>query len=113
MTILKEKFQFAWYYRIDMFNRVIFVFLISSILFCNGFVTEAFSQNNNIGIGTLTPAPSALLDIDASPGNNKGVLVPRMTALQRLAIPAPANSLLVFDTDSACFFYYNAISKSW
>src|ERR1035437_8690486 len=71
------------------------------------------AQNNNVGIGTLTPAASALLDIDASPANNKGVLIPRMTALQRLAIPAPANSLLIFDTDSACFFYWNAISAGW
>jgi len=71
------------------------------------------AQNNNIGIGTLTPAPSALLDIDASPANNKGVLVPRMTANQRLAIPFPANSLLVFDTDSACFFYWNALGANW
>lgn len=73
----------------------------------------SFSQNNNIGIGTLTPAPSALLDIDASAGNNKGMLVPRLTAVQRIAIPSPANSLLVFDIDSACFFYFNAVTSSW
>ena len=92
--------------------------LLSSIiifLFINFFIfpTGSFSQNNNVGIGTLTPAPSALLDVDANPANNKGVLIPRMTAVQRLAIQAPANSLLVFDTDSACFFYWNAISTSW
>ncbi len=73
----------------------------------------SLAQNNNVGIGTLTPAPSALLDINAAPANNKGVLIPRMTALQRLAIPSPANSLLVFDTDSACFLYYNAVTLNW
>lgn len=72
-----------------------------------------FAQSNNVGIGTLTPAPSALLDIDAAPGNNKGILIPRLTAIQRLAISAPANSLLVFDTDSSCFFYWNATTSNW
>ena len=72
-----------------------------------------FAQNNNIGIGTLNPAPSALLDIDASPSNNKGILVPRLTAIQRLAILSPANSLLVFDTDSMCYFFYRAPANSW
>lgn len=75
--------------------------------------TSSFAQNNNVGIGTLSPKTSALLDIDASPANNKGVLIPRLTAVQRLAIPSPANSLLVFDTDSACFFYWKAVSSSW
>lgn len=75
--------------------------------------STCFAQNNNVGIGTLSPSSSALLDIDASPANNKGVLVPRMTAIQRIAIPSPANSLLVFDTDSACFFYWNTMSSNW
>ncbi len=87
-------------------------FFFSSLLW-RGAGAEIIAQNNNVGIGTLIPKASALLDIDASPANNKGVLVPRMTALQRLAILSPANSLLVFDTDSACFFYWNSISSSW
>ncbi len=74
--------------------------------------TNCFGQNN-VGLGTLMPAPSAILDIDGSPANNKGLLIPRMTATQRLAIVSPANSLLVFDTDSACFFYWNSAAISW
>ncbi|MES2592170.1 MAG: hypothetical protein V4608_09815 [Bacteroidota bacterium] len=95
-------------------KKIVYVF---AIFFIFSFLIETesklFSQNNNVGIGTLTPAPSAILDIDASSGNNKGVLVPRMTSLQRLAIPSPANSLLVFDTDSACFFYWSSVASSW
>lgn len=91
--------------------------LIKKLVFIGAIIVfhsaKCAAQNNNVGIGTLTPAASALLDIDGSFGNNKGVLVPRMTALQRLAIPSPANSLLVFDTDSACFFYWNSVSTNW
>ena len=70
----------------------------------------SFSQNSNVGIGTLSPDASALLDINST---NKGVLVPRMTTAQRLAIPTPANALLVFDTDSNCFFFYKQSNTSW
>ncbi|MGB3948010.1 MAG: fibronectin type III domain-containing protein [Bacteroidia bacterium] len=71
------------------------------------------AQTNNVGIGTTTPHPSALLDIDASSTNNKGVLIPRLTAVQRLAIPSPANGLLVYDTDSACFLFWDAVVSNW
>lgn len=93
-------------------NRVSLLMLLSVILFLfpSGENGMSFAQNG-VGIGTLAPDPSALLDIDASPGNNKGVLIPRLTSVQRLAIPAPANSLLVYDTDSSCFFYWN--STNW
>lgn len=64
--------------------------------------TFGFSQNN-VGIGTTTPNPSAALDIVA---NDKGVLVPRMTTAQRTAIASPAEALLVYDTDADCFYYF-------
>ena len=70
-----------------------------------------FAQNNNVGIGTLTPNPSALLDVDASPANNKGVLVPRLNSMQMNSIPTPANGLIVYNTDSLCFCYFN--SSAW
>jgi hypothetical protein len=62
---------------------------------------------NNVGIGTITPAPSSLLDLQA---NDKGVLVPRMTTAQRIAIANPANALLVYDTDVDCFYYFKTVS---
>ena len=66
------------------------------------FVQISFAQNN-VGIGIPNPNPSAILDVTAS---DKGVLVPRMNAAQRLAIISPALSLLVFDTDSNCFYFW-------
>jgi hypothetical protein len=65
---------------------------------------------DNVGIGTNTPNPSAKLDVTA---NDKGVLIPRLTSAQRLAIPSPANGLLVYDTDADCFYYYVTASTSW
>ncbi|MEN9998635.1 MAG: hypothetical protein RI922_1625 [Bacteroidota bacterium] len=58
---------------------------------------------NNVGIGTTTPDPSAIVDMSAT---NKGMLVPRMTSAQRNAIVAPAEALLVYDTDVQCYFYF-------
>ena len=66
----------------------------------------------NIGINSTGAAPnnSAMLDIAS---NNKGLLIPRMTAVLRLSISSPANSLLVFDTDSSAFFMYNLPLTKW
>ena len=71
------------------------------------------AQTNSVGIGTTNPDPSAILDITASPLNNKGVLIPRLTTAQRLAIPSPAKGLLVFDSDIDCFFYWSSVSSTW
>ena len=65
---------------------------------------SAFAQNQNVGIGTTNPDASSLLELKST---NKGVLVPRLTTAQRLAIVNPANSLLVYDTTLGCFYYYN------
>jgi mRNA-degrading endonuclease RelE of RelBE toxin-antitoxin system len=50
-----------------------------------------------------TADSTALLDIKST---NKGVLVPRVTTLQRNEITNPATGLLVYDTDFNKFFYY-------
>jgi hypothetical protein len=39
---------------------------------------------------------------------NKGLLAPRMTAVQRTAISSPATGLIVYQTDGTTGFYYNA-----
>lgn len=62
---------------------------------------------NNIGIGTNTPAASSVLELSAQ---DKGFLVPRLTQAQRQAIVSPATGLLVFDLTSSCFFYFDGAS---
>src|ERR1051325_5193362 len=71
-------------------------------------VVDGFSQNNNVGIGTLAPNASSMLDVVST---SKGMLVPRMTTGQMNAIASPANGLIIYNTDSLCFCYYN--STAW
>ena len=74
------------------------------------FTGTLHAQNNNLGIGTATPDSSAMLEIQS---NDKGLLVPRLTTAERLAIPTPANALLVYDTDSMDYFYYKQPLSTW
>lgn len=53
--------------------------------------------NAQIGIGTSTPNPSAILDLTSI---TKGLLLPRMTALEQFAIVNPAIGLTIFNTTS-------------
>ena len=65
---------------------------------------------DNVGIGTNTPDASAILEMLSA---NKGVLAPRMNTVGMNAIVAPANSLLIYNTDSMCYCFYRAPSLSW
>ncbi|MBL7882831.1 MAG: hypothetical protein JNL69_02095, partial [Bacteroidia bacterium] len=71
-------------------------------------LTSAFAQNVAINNSGAAPNASAGLDIDF---NNRGLLIPRMTAAQRVAIATPATALLVYQTDAgtqgAGFYFYN------
>jgi hypothetical protein len=69
-----------------------------------------YFNDGSIGVGTSDINSSALLDINS---NNKGVLVPRMTTIQRNAITSTVNGLLVYDTDYSSFFYYNGTKSKW
>ncbi|MBK7031553.1 MAG: hypothetical protein IPH45_21200 [Bacteroidales bacterium] len=51
-----------------------------------------------------SPDNSSILDIKST---TKGLLVPRMTNAQRLAILNPANGLIIFQTDGNVGLYYN------
>ncbi len=75
---------------------VLFLSLIGNYVYAQGIAV------NNDG---TTASASAMLDVKST---TKGMLVPRMTAVQKNAISSPATGLLVYQTDStAGFFYYN------
>ncbi len=69
----------------------------------NGMLVEG-----QVGIGTTTPHPSAVLDLSSS---TQGLLIPRMTSAQRTDIVSPASGLLVFDTDLNSLAY--AADTGW
>lgn len=66
----------------------------------------AATTKAQIGIGTNTPNGKSILDLSST---TKGLLVPRMTATERIAInPAnPAKGLLVYDLDSSAYMSWN------
>ncbi|HEY0262597.1 MAG TPA: hypothetical protein VGB95_06190, partial [Chitinophagales bacterium] len=66
------------------------------------FCTPILFAQSNVGIGTSSPDNSSILELQS---NNQGFLVPRMSSVERLAISSPAIGLMVYDTDSSCFFY--------
>ena len=52
-------------------------------------------STGNVGIGTTSPAATALLDLTST---EKGFLPPRMTTIQRDAIVSPATGLEIYNT---------------
>lgn len=67
--------------------------------------SDAVYTAGSVGIGTAAPNASAQLDVTSTA---KGVLIPRMTQVQRDAIASPASGLLLYQTDNTPGFYnYN------
>ena len=65
----------------------------------------SYSALAQVGISATNTAPntSAMLDVSST---TKGLLIPRMTTLQKNAIPNKAEGLMVYDTDSKLFSYW-------
>lgn len=68
------------------------------------FLTIAQIANAQVGIGTINPDVSSILDIYSS---DKGVLLPRLSTQQRNAIHSPANGLIIYNTTTSNFNFYN------
>ncbi|MHB8392206.1 MAG: hypothetical protein ACYDBH_21955 [Acidobacteriaceae bacterium] len=72
------------------------------MLLCLLCATAAHAQN--VGISTATPDNSALLELRST---TQGLLPPRTSNTQMLAIVAPATGDLVYNTTYSTFYYYN------
>ena len=73
-------------------------------------ITQDGTGSGNVAINqTSTNAhPSAMLDIQPTLSNNKGLLIPRLTGAQTAGIASPALGLMVYVTDGAAGHYtYN------
>ncbi len=76
----------------------------------------ALQAQNSVGIGTAKPNPNAVLHLKST-NNNQGLLVPAVTGAQRNSpdfkgkLGAADTGLLVYDTDTQKFYYWN--SSDW
>lgn len=86
------------YFFSSMNVRILLLFFLFAVS------TQLFAQNQNVGIGTETPDDSAILDMVST---DQGVLVPRLSTAQRLAISNPGLGLLLYDTDEEAFFFHS------
>jgi hypothetical protein len=77
-------------------KKVFFILLL--------FAAAQLTNAQTVGIGTTTPNASAQLDVTST---TRGLLIPRMTSAQRLAITTPAAGLMVYETSTASFWFYN------
>ena len=78
-------------------NQDVFVFTNNTIKF-------TVKNDGKVGIGTASPATSALLDLTSTTGS---LLVPRMTTTQKNAL-TPANGMIVYDSTLDKFQGYEA-----
>lgn len=87
-------------------------YLILSLIIVFTLPSLLFAQSENVGINTTSPDNSAALHVTyvTTP---KGVLIPRLTTAQRGNIPTPTNALLIFNTTTNQFEYYDAGTTSW
>jgi hypothetical protein len=63
----------------------------------------SFAQSVGVNADGLPADASAMLDIRS---NSKGLLIPRMTEVERQGIPMPAKGLMLYQTDNTEGFYY-------
>src|SRR4030042_2875305 len=87
------------------------------IVFCAVLMVLAFGNQKILGQGAgisevapISPHASSILELQSV---TKGFLAPRMTTGERTLIAAPADGLLVYDTTTESFWYYDAGSLSW
>ncbi len=84
--------------------KILFRSLTLIFLFTILGASELLGQGGvSVTIDGSNPDPSAMFDVKST---NKGILIPRMTQVQRNAIAAPATGLLIYQTDATPGFYY-------
>ena len=77
---------------------VTFVIALAGLFYTQHGIAQVSVTNN-----ASAPDPSAMLDVQST---TRGILVPRMTALQRGTIASPAPGLIVYQTDAPAGPYY-------
>lgn len=83
-------------------KQILMVTIVASMINTNGLA-------QNVGISddgnSFTPNSTSVLELKST---SKGILIPRMTNSDRVAISSPATGLMVYQTDgNAGFWFYN------
>jgi trimeric autotransporter adhesin len=88
-------------------KKIIFTLLLLPLF---SIITK--SQSVAINTDGSSANTSAILDVKST---EKGMLVPRMSKAQKLAITTPANGLLIYQNtpDSVGFYYYDGTNWIW
>ncbi|MEP6675315.1 MAG: tail fiber domain-containing protein [Ferruginibacter sp.] len=81
--------------------KIIILFFATLILLNN-------APGQNVGIGTATPNNTAKLEISDTA---KGMLIPRIDSIHRVNIANPARGLMLYETNSETFWFFN--SSNW
>ena len=73
-------------------------------------LAASFTATAQVGVGTTTP--KAALEVTSS---TAGVLIPRMNTTTRtgLTVAADQNGMMVYDTTTKTFWYYEHTTTSW
>lgn len=80
--------------------------LFLPLIFACALTHTILAQNVAINATGAAPVASAMLDITST---TSGLLIPRMTGVQRTAIASPATGLKVYDTTTGTFWWYNGV----
>ena len=83
--------------------KVAFMAFMTTLLLA-GISQVAQAQSMGIGATTFTPLASSILEIRST---TLGLLIPRMTTTERDAIGSTATGLLIYNTTTNAFNYYN------
>ena len=79
-----------------MRNNTLFLYVL--------FLLISEMSSAQVGIGTTNPEASSVLDVYST---DKGFLMPRLTTVQRDAISLPTTGLLIYNTTTSIFNFYD------
>lgn len=85
-------------------KRNILIIVCVTLLITGSYAQVAINETG------ATPDPSAILDLSST---DKGLLIPRVTTSQRSAIGTTQTGLLVYDTTTESFWYYDNTQATW
>jgi trimeric autotransporter adhesin len=84
--------------------KTIALYIVCSLSIVTLLPVIGFAQSLSVNTDGSTADTSAMLDIKST---TKGLLIPRLTTVQKLAIVTPAEGLKIYDTDTKTFWFYN------